>query len=193
MSQDETRAPVTFKAFARILGERSPAYVHQLKSEDRLVLTSDGKRVLVDESLARIRETASPAHEGVAARHAAARAAKVAGESDAPASDDDDKPEPMSPGLQHWRERNEKAKALAAERDNAVAEGKLMDAAEVEAAVAGATTTLRSRLEGLPDVLAPQLAAASDEGEVRAVLAEAIEHALEEVSRQFHALARGAE
>jgi hypothetical protein len=195
--KSEDREPVSFKAFARILGERSASYVHQLKSEGRLVLTDDGKRVRVQESLARVRATADPGKAGVAARHAAARAGKQAV---APA----DLPPPETPpagaaseeepvassGYQHWRERGERAKALAAERENAIAEGKLLDAGEVAAVVSAATVTLRSRFEHLPDILGPQLAGVTDEAQARAMLAEAIEHELEEASRQFAALAR---
>lgn len=196
MSGAET---VSFKVFARMLGERSPSYVTQLKAEGRLVLTSDGKRVRVAESLALVRATADPAKTGVTARHAADRQAK-AGEGAAPL--------PMAPpasigeaepqldeigggqGYQYWRERNERARALASERDNALADGLLMVAAEVEAAIAAAATTLRTRLESLPDVLGPQLTAITDEAQARATLAEAIEHALDEVSRQFLAISR---
>src|SRR6185312_3772275 len=63
-------------------------------------------------------------------------------------------------------------------------------AAKAAAAVASAATTLRSSLESLPDVLGPQLAAITDEAQARATLAEAIEHALEECSRQFSNIAR---
>lgn len=58
------------------------------------------------------------------------------------------------------------------------------------ATVTAAVTTLRNRLEALPDVLGPQLAAELDEERVRAVLTETIEHALNETSRQFHTLAK---
>jgi hypothetical protein len=51
--------------------------------------------------------------------------------------------------------------------------------------VAAAATTLRTRLEALPDVLGPQLAATRDENAARALLAAEIEHALEELSREF--------
>lgn len=189
---------VNFKTFARILGTAA-SYVHELKAGGRLVLTGDGKRVKVEESRALIRATEDPAKLGVVARHAADRQAK-AGEGSAAvpiaapaatgADDDVDADPPGREGFQYWRERNERAKALASERENAVAEGKLMDAAQVEAAVAAAATTLRSRLESLPDVLGPQMAAINDEAQARATLAEAIEHALEECSRQFGNIAK---
>ena len=63
----------SFAGFARLIGERSPSYITQLKGEGRLVLTDDGKRVRVQESIALIKATADPAKAGVAARHAANR------------------------------------------------------------------------------------------------------------------------
>jgi hypothetical protein len=188
----------SFKGFAHILGERSPSYVTQLKAEGRLVLTPDGKRVKVAESLALIRETADPSKAGVAARHEAARQGQASAPAAPPPGGDGDDGDSEGDGdghgqgYQHWRERNERAKALAAERDNAIADGKLFDAAEVEAVVADAVTVLRGRLEALPDILGPQLAAETDEGRARALIAESIEHALEETARQFANIAKGA-
>lgn len=203
---DET---ASFAEFARSAGIKR-SYVTALRKADRLVLTDDGKRVRVAESLARIEATRDPARAAVAARHAAARGrpafpsddtaprTQTAGQGDdgadtPPAPPDATQPVDDAPGdegFQYWRRRSEKARALAAERDNAAAEAKLLDGEQVVAAVKGAITTLRTRLESLPDVLGPQLAAISDEAEARASLAEAIEHALEETSRQFFAIGR---
>ena len=62
----------TFGEFAKIARFKA-SYVTQLKNDNRLVLTDDGKRVRVAESLARIAATKDPSKAGVAARHAAAR------------------------------------------------------------------------------------------------------------------------
>lgn len=187
----------TFREFAGIAKFR-PSYISQLKADGRLVLTDDGKRVRVAESLQRIADTKDPAKIGVAARHAAARAAA---EADAPVSTES-APAPSGEaeaiadtgtlGFQHWRERSERAKALAAERENAIAEGKLVAAEEVAAAIVNHTALLRTRLEALPPILAPQLIAASDEAHARALLADAIEHALGEMARQFGDLVKAA-
>ncbi|HXD37840.1 MAG TPA: hypothetical protein VN624_14380 [Rhodanobacter sp.] len=185
MSEPET---ATFAGFARRLGVK-PQAVTALRHADRLVLTADGKRVLVAESLARLALTADPSKAGVVARHAAARDPEPAAD---PEGEEGAAGEPAATvGYQHWRERNEKAKALAGERMNAVEEGKLMVAEEVTSAIARATTTLRTQLERLPAELAPMLAATSDEGHARALLAEAIEHALEDLARQFQAVGKG--
>lgn len=192
----------SFAEFASRLGCKR-GYVTELRKADRLVLTEDGRRVRVAESLARIDATRDPSKRGVAARHAAARGTAITTAAPAPdaapagAQRAGDAPEDPGAGVdggdegfQYWRRRSEKARALAAERDNAVAEGKLLDAAEVTAAVSGGVTALRARLETLPDTLGPQLAAIDDETRARSLLAEAIEHALEELSRQFAVFAK---
>lgn len=189
----------SFAGFARLLGVK-PSAVTALRHAGRLVLTADGKRVQIVASQERIRDTADPSKAGVVARHAAARVAKAteqtatvpvdsaptAGAGEPPADGDDDN----NPDYQSSRAKREHYQALEAQRAYEVAMGKLMDAHEVASAVASAATTLRTRLEGLPDVLGPQLAAISDEAQARATLAEAIEHALEEVARQFSNIAK---
>lgn len=188
----------SFAGFARMLGVK-PQAVTALRHAGRLVLTNDGKRVLVLESQQRMRDTADPSKAGVVARHAANRS-QVAGEgashpqerhtgantaAEAPAAQDR-----AGSTYQASRAVRERYLAMEAKRAYELAIGKLMDASEVAAAVGSATATLRTSLERLPDVLAPQLAAITDEAQARATLAEAIEHALDEVSRQFANLAK---
>lgn len=177
----------SFREFAGIANVK-PSYVTQLRKAGRLVLTEDGKRVQVAQSLQRIADTRDPAKAAVAERHAAARSGNGVSPSSPPAPHGEGRGEPDLPtstGYAYWRERTEKAKALAAERDNAIAEGKLLEAAQVESAVAGAITKLRTTLEGLPYDLAPELAPITDEAELRARLVEAVELALGELARQF--------
>jgi hypothetical protein len=199
-SAAEQPETLSFAGFARLLGIK-PQAITALRYADRLVLTADGKRVQVAASQQRIRDTADPSKAGVVARHAAERAAKatprpdtapVTPAPDAGAGDDDSAAEAPTGNAdyQSSRARREHYQALEAQRAYEVAMGKLMDAHEVASAVASAAATLRTRLESLPDVLGPQLAAISDEAQARATLAEAIEHALEETSRQFANIAR---
>lgn len=63
--------------------------------------------------------------------------------------------------------------------------GELMVASEVETAVADACTTIRTTLEVLPDVLAPRLAALTDENECRIFLADEIERVLEQLAKDL--------
>lgn len=192
-------ATASFKEFAQI-AKFKPSYITQLKGEGRLVLTDDGKRVRVAESLQRIADTKDPSKIAVARRHAAEREA-AATQAAADADGDGASSEPGvtaakaksdDAGYQHWRERSERAKALQAERENAIAEGKLLAADDVAHVVRGSVVTLRTRLESIPDTLAPQLAVVSEEAKVRTLLASAIEHALNELERQFNQLARAA-
>lgn len=68
----------------------------------------------------------------------------------------------------------------------------LMRADDVRAVLVTAGTSLRTRLEVLPDTLAPQLAATADENQVKAILAGEIEAALAELAHQFSKLVEGA-
>lgn len=55
--------------------------------------------------------------------------------------------------IDYWKARHEEAKALAAERENDVAEGKLLDRAHVAAASATAMSTFVQHSRALPDAL----------------------------------------
>ncbi len=191
-----------FRAFADRIRVK-PSYVTELRKAGRLVLTEDQRGVRVAESLALIESTRDPAKAGVAARHAAARAAESAAnvpqDAALPAEDDTDagdRPDgeadtpPATSAFHTHRAERERWQALAAKRDYELSIGKLMQAAEVEGAVAQAGTLFRRALERLPDTLAPQLAAATDEARVRAILAVEIEHALRDLAREFAAIGK---
>jgi len=180
MTEGET---MSFADFARRLGVK-PSYVNRLKADGRLVLADDGKRVLVGASEARIEASRDPAKAAVADRHAAARPPATLPAPEArPASTVEEGEE--GSGYTYWRERNEKAKALASERENRIAEGELLDRAEVLSAIATAGAQVRTSLEALPYDLAAELAPITDEGRVRAVLVDRIEQTLTELSRQL--------
>lgn len=195
MTEPETAA---FREFARLIGCR-PGYVTELRHAGRLVLTDDGKRVRVAESRQLIADTRDPSKAGVAARHAAGRVATA--EPPADAADVEEQTGAAPPYVDavessHARRRAkalaDKAEtdALAADRDYRMSLGELLDAEQVEHAVRGAAVTFRGALENLPNTLAPQLSAMTDEGRIRVVLAEAFEHALEELARKFGTIAR---
>ena len=190
----------TFAEFARIYRVR-PSYVTQLRKAGRLVL--EGRRVRVRETLALLESTRDPSHDGVADRHAQRRgeptatlAPQGAGET-AAADDPDDADEPIpatGEGVKYHsaRAKREHFLALAAERDYLTSMGALMDAGAMRATVADITTNLRATLERLPAILAPQLAAETDEGRVSALLTESIEQALSDAARRFDDIAREA-
>ncbi len=190
---------VTGKELAAILGCK-PSYIVELKRRGRLIPAPDGKGYLRAESAALYQETKDPSRAGVVARHAAARAASATSAPPPPVEDREpaDAPEDgfeVAP----TGDAKRRAKALAdraeidakvAQRDYDISMAKLLDAAEVDQALAAAGVTFRTALERMVDVLAPQLAAQADEGRCRALLWDEVAHTLEEISRAFRGVAR---
>lgn len=186
---------LSISAFARRIG-CTQSYVSQLKLEGRLVLSSDGKKILAAESQERIAATRDPSKAAVADRHARDRGANLATgalQADATAS-----PEPpadaavaSNPRYQEARATREYFAALREQRDFERDTGKLLVAKEVEDVVVAAMTVLRTRLESLGAVLGPQLAATSDPATCASLVSAEVEHALGEVSRRFAGLGKG--
>ena len=194
MSQAETIG--SFASFARWLGV-AKSRITELHQAERLALTPDGRRVRFEASKVRIAETESPAHDGVRARHAAAREAAVQGEaplSPPPGSAPhigDGGQDRVGSSYQQSRAVRERFLALQAKLEYERNAGKLLDAAGVESALASAVTQLRGRLEALPVFLGPQVASESQESRCVALLREAVEEALSDLSRQFVNIAKG--
>lgn len=201
-----------FREFATHMGWR-PGYVTELRKAGRLVLSEDGRRVLVQASVERINATRDPSKEGVRERHAAARAAQ-AGEGAVPGADaivgephgalgaigDDDYPDDYNLGADinspHQLRRakaladKEEANARKALREEALEMGQLLVREEVVAVIAEAVVELRRKLELLPTTIAAALAATDSEEEVRSLLRDNIESALDATSKKFYALGR---
>ena len=170
--------------FAREIGVVR-SRVTALKAAGRLVMDGNG-RVLVEESKARIAETADPNRDDVAARHAANRASAGINPPQ-PANPEADR---VGSSYQQARAVKEKFLALAAKRDYEIACGKLMQADEVVSAVASAAVTLRTRLEAWPDTMAAVLGGNLDESQRRAILADGIEELLAGLTAEFNRIAR---
>lgn len=150
---------VSKSEFARLNGW-SKSYVSKLNGEGRLVVTEDGKRVLVSESLARIRETTS----------APERASDAA----------------VTTQYRGDRDRREFYDAENARLDLEERLGKLLSASRVNAVVAQAGTLFRQRFEGWPHRLAPQIAAmGGNEGSIRGLLIDEVELLLTELARNL--------
>ncbi|CBA14744.1 hypothetical protein [Xanthomonas albilineans] len=195
----------SFREFADRIGTK-PSYVTELRKAGRLVLTKDGRRVCVAASLDRIQSTRNPAHAGVRARHAATRDATPAlpiphpptdapeaAQADASAAiDDDDLPFNAPHQMRRAKALADKEEALArkALREEQVEMGQLLVRDETLAAVTDAVVMLRSRLELIPPTLAPRMAALSDEDQVRVLLRDEIEQALEDLARKFSAIGK---
>ncbi len=195
----DAAAPETlgFRDFARRCGWKA-SYVTELKDAGRLVLTADGRRVQVAASLRLIEDTRDPSKAGVAARHAATRGAASPSPSAAPeagqgAAGGDAEGEDRAPvayddplALRRARAQAEiqEAALRKALRDEQQELGELLQRDDVLAMIADAITTLRTGLENLPNTLSASLAAEQAEERCRVILANGIEHALEQLSRK---------
>jgi hypothetical protein len=151
--------------------------INALKDAGRIVMAGD--KVDVEASLERIKATRSPQHDDQAAAYREPAAAVQPAPTSAPA---DDK---IGNSYQAARAVKERYFALEAKRAYEQACGQLMRADEVASAVADAATTLRTRLESLPDTLASALSGPLDEAQRRAIIAESIEHLLAGLAYDF--------
>lgn len=192
-----TTNTITRQQLADLIGAKSPAYINELEKTGRAIRAPDGKHWLKAESLAAYKAGKDPSKQGVADRHAAARAASAPPPRPAPEAP----PEPDLPaqsasqagtGYQQARAVKEKFFALEAKRAYEVAIGTLRDAREVEGIIATAMVEVRQRLENLAFSIAPIVAAQNDEAAVRKTLREAFEHTLRSASQHFAQLKAGA-
>jgi hypothetical protein len=170
-------------AFAKHIG-KNRAYVRQLQQLGRLVL--DGDQVIVDQTLALIEATKDPSKQGVIDRHQAEREQKQSGAADLSAQSD------VKTGQVYQKSKamREQYNALTAKAEYEQMIGLLLPIADVRAAVADGDVIIRNRLESLPDVLSPQLAAEKDEQKIRIMLADYIEQTLADLSNKFKQLSK---
>jgi hypothetical protein len=181
---------ITRQQLADLIGARSPSYINELEKSGRAVRAPGGKDWLKAESLAAYRAGKDPSKQGVADRHAAARAAADPQPPPPGAVPVDDISPDLQIGSSYQKARaiKENFFALEAERAYKVAIGTLRDAKEVEGLVATAMVEVRQRLENLATSIAPIVAAQSNEADVRATLREAFEHTLKSASHHFDQL-----
>lgn len=175
--------------FARHIG-KTPGYITQQKDAGRIVM--QGRMVNVEESLTLLDETRDPSKAGVVDRHDREREQKQASK---PVSGTaghvlDDMTGKAGSAYQQARAMKEKYAAMQAKIAYEKEVGILLVAQDARLAVADGDAIIRNRLESLPDMLAPQLAAESDEQKIRALLMDQIEYLLGELSQSFHKLTR---
>lgn len=159
--------------FARLMGVNKST-VTRWAEKGQIVLASG--QVDVEASQQRLRDTGG-ARPDVAERHAAGRGAAVPG----PKVGAGDTAPPAAPPTQDDRVGNtyqaaravkEKYAAMQAKLDYEKAVGNLIPKDDVDAALRAFATSVRARLDVLPDQLAPLLAPVSDLDEIHALLAE---------------------
>lgn len=136
-------------------------YVYQLRNEQRLVLTEDGKRVRVAESIQRIADTKDPSRAGVAARHAASRQEPLLPPYE-PVDDDGGMPADADQAGGRFKFADGKAKRehyAALREENAYFKevGQLLEADEVLGAFADAGARVGAVLDTVPSSIGPML------------------------------------
>lgn len=166
--------------FARHIGVAS-SYVTELKHSGRLVM--DGDLVDVEASIALIESTRTLPPK------ATARGAAAKGQ---PQTDGGAELEAGSVGGSYQRAKavKEKYNALMAKAAYEREMGALLPVDDVVRVVTEGDVMVRNALESLPDMLAPLLAAETDEHRVNAIMTEHIEAVLEGLAERFHKLTR---
>lgn len=177
-----TPKTMTQSAFARHIG-RAKSYITKLKHEQRIVMTEDGKRVKVPESLALIEKTGG-LRQDVAERHAEERGEAAESASATPVTPEDDDEGPAG-SLAYVRRQHEFEKYRITKLERMKIEGELIPRDVVDFWVDDFGSTLRTEIELLPDRMAPVLAPMQDIGEVRAALTEAGEKLLKQLHERM--------
>ena len=160
--------------------DRQPGWITQLKDSGRLVM--DGDKIDVEASLQMIEDTTNPSFDPIKDRHQENRERKAAGLEDITGK--------AGSAYQQARAMREKYMAMQAKIAYEKEIGTLLVAHDVKMAIADGDAIIRNRLESLPDILAPQLAAEKDEQRIRTLLADYLENILEDLSRSFHNLVK---
>lgn len=181
-------------------------YGYQLKKEGRLVMSDDGKHVLVADSKARIAATRDPSKAGVAARHATERGhdADTGHAQNPPTAPDpqaqqatnsvattENGQEEIPAALYDFQKSKAKREHWAGEREQAQylkEAGELMERSAVVAAFADAGTTLRAGLESWQVTLPPQLVGLT-EAAIRTTLADQVERLLHDLDDKLGRMA----
>lgn len=87
-------------------------------------------------------------------------------------------------GFASWKAATERERYRQLKRENELAEGKLVDAAEIRLAAAELGTALRQRLEALPNYIAA-LVEPNDRDTVRQAVTDTVEHTLKDLATAF--------
>lgn len=185
---------VTKSEFARILNKK-PSYVTHLGKYGRLVYDETGEKIVVDASLKLIEDSKDLSKGGVVERHENERATKAEriesknNDNEAELIDVLDNTTNIVKGSYNdYKTEHEKFRALKAKQEFEQSTGLLLVTADVLKAIANSDAIVRQRIESLPDILAPQLAAEPDEIRVKSMLVDYIENVLTELSRSLNKL-----
>lgn len=165
----------------------SKSYVSKLASQDRLVLTADGK-VDVEATEALLAESADPSKAAVAARHEENRVERdvrshLQPGGDTPAVQPQVQPPGKGPDFQKARAHREYFLAQLAEAEFNKVQGNLVERKSVEDAAFAAGRTLRDLVFGLAPQLAAELTGMSDSWEVEKRLTGAFRQVFDDAAK----------
>ncbi|MDT8921755.1 MULTISPECIES: terminase small subunit [Pseudomonas] len=165
----------------------SKSYVSKLASQDRLVLTADGK-VDVEATEALLAESADPSKAAVAARHEENRVERYVRSHLEPGGDTPAvQPLVQQPGkgldFQKARAHREFYLAQLAEAEFNKVQGNLVERKSVEEAAFAAGRTLRDLVFGLAPQLAAELTGMSDSWEVEKRLTGAFRQVFDDAAK----------
>lgn len=158
----------------------SRPYVSKLASQGRLVLTEDGKQVLVEETLALLSETADPSKAAVAERHQQGRVERGVHAHLTPAAES--LPSAGAPDYQKARAHREYYLAKLAEDEFLKGRGELVERKAVDTAAFNTARVLRDLILGLPPKIAGELIAITDTWEMERKLTELLRGVLEDAA-----------
>jgi hypothetical protein len=176
---------LTKKAFADSQGW-SPSYVTKLKDQGKLVLSGDGKRVDVVSTLARLRESADPGKQYVAARHSETRTQHAVGDHvkfSAPDDKPDGRPDASDSGnAGYWVSKSQREAALArlAELELERELGHLVSADAVHRGLAESSRMLRDMILAVPSRVAGQVISLKNAGEAEGLIRAELRKVLEQ-------------
>lgn len=187
-----TATTMTLSAFNAHMGWKG-RYVYELKKAGRLVMSEDGKHVLVAESIARVEATRDPSRAGVAQRHADNRGYFVSCErlQSNESMEKNSKNEIVeSVGSYQFQEAKAKREHYAALREEAAYRkeaGELMPSSEVIGIFSDAAAKLAGILDAVPATVGPLLAGLGQEDILR-ILTEQMDVARAEMAGALHKL-----
>ena len=183
---------MTRTKYAEYKGVSKPM-VSKWLSDNRLILSDCGKYIMVRESDARIKLTASLNNSFYDQKAGAERdAINERGikelSQDVGYKQLDLETENAETLFRNARALKEKAAAMQAKADYEKSIGSLVERVEVDRDFTKIATIIRSAFERLPDFLSAELAAESDPNRIRAMLSEEIEDALKQGAKKIEGI-----
>ena len=161
----------------------SPSYVTKLKDQGRLVMSPDGRKVNVSETVAMLSRTKDLGKDHVRNFHQNERTEKHVTAHTAPSAPPESDSGSSDPKYWAAKARREDALADLANLELEKKKGNLVERERVESAAFATGRMLRDAILGLPTQLAPELANTSDAFQIELRMREALRSLLDEMAK----------